>query len=68
MALRPRGRVAGGPRKVQVAHRAWTRGRRPRGSTRVHMDAHEGATWRGAGSWRAQGLVGLGYRIGAVTQ
>ena len=29
VALRPRGRAAGGPREAQVAHRARTRGRRP---------------------------------------
>ena len=34
MALRPRGRAAGGPREAQEAHRARTRGRRPRVSTR----------------------------------
>ena len=28
--LRPRGRAAGGPREAQEAHRAQTRGRRPR--------------------------------------
>ena len=33
MALRPRGRAAGGPREAQEAHRARTRGRRPRMST-----------------------------------
>ena len=37
-ALRPRGKAAGGPHKAQVAHRARTRGRRPR----VHADAREG--------------------------
>ena len=41
-ALRPRGRAAGGPRKAQEAHRARTRGRRPRVSTRVHVDARVG--------------------------
>ena len=41
-ALRPRGRAAGGPCKAQEAHRARTRGMRPRVSTRVHADAHEG--------------------------
>ena len=33
-ALRPRGRAAGGPREAQEAHRAQTRGKRPRVSTR----------------------------------
>ena len=47
-ALRPRGRVAGGPRGVQVAHRSRTRGKRPRGSTRTPV---RGATWQ----------VGLAY-------
>ena len=38
-------------------------------ATWVHADAHEGRHMaRGAGSWRAHGLVGPGYRIGAVTQ
>ena len=41
-ALRPRGRAAGGPHEAHVAHRARTRGRRPRVSTRVHVDAREG--------------------------
>ena len=44
VALRPLGRATGGPREAQVAHRARTRGRRPRVSTRVH--AREGTTWR----------------------
>ena len=35
-ALRPRGRATGGPRGAQVAHRARTRGRRPRVSTSPH--------------------------------
>ena len=39
MALRPRGRAAGGPREVQEAHRARTRGRRPHGSTRTPVRA-----------------------------
>ena len=42
MALRPRGRAAGGPREAKVAHKAQTRGRRPHGSTRVHADARVG--------------------------
>ena len=41
-ALRPHGRAAGGPREVHVAHRARTRGRRPRLSTQVHADARVG--------------------------
>ena len=41
-AMRPRGRAEGGPRKAMVVHRAQTRGRRPRVSTRVHVDAREG--------------------------
>ena len=45
VALRPHGRATGGSRKAQVAHRARTRGRRPRVSARVHADAREGATW-----------------------
>ena len=37
--------------------------------TRVHADAREGHNVaRGPGNWRAHGLVGLGYRIEAVTQ
>ena len=43
MALRPRGRAAGGPRKAQVAHRERTRGRRRRVSTRTPV---WGATWQ----------------------
>ena len=46
VALRPRGRAVGGPHEAQVAHRAQTRGRRPRVPTQVHADAREGATWR----------------------
>ena len=41
-ALRPCGRAVGGPRGAQVAHRAQTRGGRPRVSTQVHADAREG--------------------------
>ena len=41
-ALRPRGRAAGGPHEAQEAHRAQTRGRRPRVSTRVHVGARVG--------------------------
>ena len=43
VALRPRGRAAGGPHEAQVAHRARTRGRRPRGSTRTPV---RGAMWQ----------------------
>ena len=49
-ALRPRGRAAGGPRESQVAHRAQTRGKRPRVSTRVHADARVGHHVAGEGS------------------
>ena len=48
-ALRPYGRATGGPREAQVAHRARTRGKRPRVSTQFHCDAREGATWREGG-------------------
>ena len=48
-----------------MVHRARTRGRRPRGSTRTPV---WGATWQGVGIWRAHGLVGPGESIGAVTQ
>ena len=41
-ALRPRGKAAGGPREAQVAHKAWTRGTRPRVSTQVNADARVG--------------------------
>ena len=47
VALRPRGRVVGGLREAQVAHRARTRGRRPRVSTWTPV---WGATWQ----WRRQ--------------
>ena len=56
------GRAAHGPREAQVA---WTRGRRPRGSTWMPV---RGATWQGVGRWRAHGLVGPGKYIEAVTQ
>ena len=42
LALRPSGKAAGGPREAQEAHKARTRGRRPRVSTQVHADAREG--------------------------
>ena len=58
-ALRPRGRAMGGSREAQVAHRAWTRGRRPRVSTRVHADAPEGRHVAGkVGRWRTHGYSG----------
>ena len=50
VALRPPGRAAGGPREAQVAHRARTRGRRPRGSTRTPV---RGATWQKG--WHVKG-------------
>ena len=60
-ALRPRGKAAGRPREAQVVHRARTRGRRPRVSTRVHADACVGCHMaRGFGIWRAYRLVGPG--------
>ena len=43
VALRSRGRAAGGPREAQVAHRARTRGKRPRVSTQTPV---WGATWQ----------------------
>ena len=58
-ALRPRGKATGGPREAQVAHRAHkarTRGRRPRVSTRVHANARE---WRHvAGRLAGEGPTG----------
>ena len=54
-------RAVGGPREAQVAHRARTRGRRPRVSTRVNANAREGRHVEGkADRWRAHGLVGPG--------
>ena len=50
VALRPRGRATGGPRKAQVAHRARTRGRRPRMSTRTPVRVP-----RGERGWRVKG-------------
>ena len=38
------------------------------GATQVHADARVVPRCRGAGIWRAHGLVDHGYRIGAVTQ
>ena len=65
MALRPRGRAAGGLREAQVAHRAQTRGRRSCVSTWVHVDAREGrhvakglAVGGPTGQWAL--LIGLG--------
>ena len=37
-------------------------------ATRVHADAWVAPRGRGAGRWRAHGLVGLGESIGAITQ
>ena len=67
-ALRPRGRAAGGPREVQEAHRARTRGRRPRMSTRPCGRPCGAPHGRGVGIWRAHGLVGPGKIVGAVTR
>ena len=68
-ALRPGGRAAGGPREAQAAHKARTRGRRPRVSTQVHADARVGRhVAMGVGIRRAHVLVGLGKKFGAVTQ
>ena len=59
VALRPRGRAASGPHEAHVAHRAWTRGRRPRVSTRVHVGTRVGRHVAGeVDRWRAHGLVG----------
>ena len=49
VALRPRGRAAGGPREAHVAHRAWTPGRRPRVSTRSTRTPTWGAMWQQGG-------------------
>ena len=38
------------------------------GATQVHADAQVAIGGRGAGKWRAHGLVGLGLSIGAVMQ
>ena len=38
------------------------------GGTRLHADARVVPCGRGAGIWRAHGLVGPGNRIGAVAQ
>ena len=55
-ALRPCGRAAGGPRG---AHRARTRGRRPRVSTQVHAGARGGCHVAGeVDRWRAHGYSG----------
>ena len=60
-ALTPRGRAAGGPREAQAAHRARTRGKRPRVSTQVHADARVGChVAMGVGIWRVHELVGPG--------
>ena len=58
------GRV--GPREAQVAHKARTRGKRPRGSMRMPV---RGASWREEG-WKLEGprVSGPGKMIGAVMQ
>ena len=60
VALRPRGRAAGGPHEAHVVHRARTRGRRPRGSTWAPV---WGTTWQMEGPR----VSGPGYVLGAVT-
>ena len=61
VALRPRGKAAGGPHEAHVVHRTRTRGRRPRMSTPVHVGARVGRHMAGEVSrWRAHGLVGPG--------
>ena len=53
VALRPRGKAAGGPREAQEAHRARTRGRRPRVSMRsMRMPLRAP---HGEGGWRVKG-------------
>ena len=65
-ALRPHGRAAGG---LRGAHRARTRGRRPRVSTRVHVGARVGrhVAVRSADGGPT-GIVGPGKILGAVTR
>ena len=46
VALRPRGKAAGGPREAQVAPRTRTHGRRPRVSTRSTWAPVWVATWQ----------------------
>ena len=53
MALRPRGRAAGGPGEAQEAHRAQTRGRRPHVSTQSTGTPVRAP--RGEGGWRVKG-------------
>ena len=68
-ALRPRGKAMGGQREAQVAHRAQTRGRRPRVSTWVHADACEGRHVAGkVSNWRAHEYSGPWLGSGVVTQ
>ena len=68
-ALRPRGRAASGPHEAQAAHKARTRGRRPRMSTQVHANTRVGRhVAMGVNIWRAHGLVGPAKKFGAVTQ
>ena len=45
-ALRPCGRATGGLHGAQVAHRAWTRGRRPRGPHGSMQTPVRGAMWQ----------------------
>ena len=54
-ALRPRGRATGGPRGAQVAHKARTRGRWPRGPRGRPSRVPRGSE---VGIWRAQGYSG----------
>ena len=54
---------------AQEAHRARTRGKRPRVSTQVHVDARVGHHVASeVGRCRAHGIVGPGKELGAVTQ
>ena len=46
VALRPRGRAAGGPREAHVAHRARTHGKRPLGPCESTRTPVRGATWQ----------------------
>ena len=68
-ALRPRGRVAGGPHEVQVAHKTRTPGRRPSGPRGSTWAPVWGATWQvGLADGGPTGIVGPSKRVGAVTQ
>ena len=69
MALRPRGRAAGGPCEAQEAHRTQTRGRRPHVSTRPRGRPCGVPRGRwGVSIWRAHGILGPGKIVGAVTR